>query len=1143
MASGTLIETERVIREKLEASGQYGKMRAMIMEAALRTVSASDSDDSGAHKPLVFHPTVALADAKRNGVTELSIVQEYLQYLGLQYTARVLQLEAGLQEVPLRTSAELQQQLHIAANNRPGPCLSALVHGGAAGLVQPIPATEAPADAAGEEGTKAEEDVDDAASSASDHHQPGGENTTYFISKWKKRHFVRHNQVSGQQVQIEYLTDCHTVVLDELDSMTVDDCEGGELVIAACEGSVFLRGCKNMTIHVACKQLRTRDCEHINLHIFASTDPVVEMSHHISFYPFHLRLPGLQRLFAEARLDPKANRFVHVYDFTPTEPQLPTPHFEVHFPDHHLSMEDRYASYGAPECPPEIEALLALRLMPAASSESGKNKSYDIRTGAQVWAQAGPMPVPAVAAAAAGRRAGPRWRDAVATHRAHVPKASAALQAESDYSFDEEDGEHGDDGGRLAMKAGKAFRLSSSSYAEESCDSSLKRRSVNAPATSRPPASAALATATSASSLTARSHSPAVWVFTEDQDDADAYRSRMDEGCGSTDIRSDSLGSNPSHSQRVVLQRRWTLEDDTLEDMGIVQTSSPRVLDNRLRLFSPSAAAVGSSKSGGPVSAYRAPLVTALPPDEASYTRSQTSLADGRKEEADDNAPSGARSFVVNAKMEAASRPSSRPRSTNHSGDAAHTRLPTTSSHHKKREKKAPTSCSPRGRTARSPPSRTASPRSSVSSPPSSSSSASSSCAVPGSPPPPHRSVKMLHMKEGGHTSSPPGSTDYLDGPLFAGLGPLMVVHVDVLPDVAGAQPIPSREGVAGEEAASVAAAASSSPSLSRPHPVHLDPYWGAVVERQEMDTHEREVAALHARLETADQQVRITEQQAVAAAEARAAELVQRYKADERKRRAQFQAALDTLREENRELTAKLEAVARAPAMGVLSATTCPLRTSSGDAATEARGNSIATTSGPLMASAAAVSQAEMTRQLQSIEGYWRDRLRTAERHWEDEMSRQTQQRREALDQVEELVRTVEQLQEELRYTRRQAARLREENIRLCGAAQAASTGIVASLAVPVAPATTSPPEEVSRLRKALREHQHKEAALLAQVESYGEEATRVRLRYEAALQKAERELAAERRRSTEMVKLYGSQLESLHHQLREGKPRSAAR
>ncbi|KAG5507588.1 hypothetical protein JKF63_06537 [Porcisia hertigi] len=388
MASSDVAHTERVIREKLEASGQYGKMRAMIMEAALQTVS----NGTDLLQPSVFCPTAELTNAKRNGVLELSLVQEYLQYLGLQYTSRVLELEAGLHEVPLRTGAELQQQLHVTADNQSGPCLSVLVHGEAAGR---MPSTAVDAGRA----FLAGDDVDDA---ASDHNQPGGEDTTYFISKWRNRHFMRHNQVSGQQVQLEYLMDCHTVVLDELDSMTVDDCEGGELVIAACEGSVFLRNCKNMTLHVACKQLRTRDCENIKLYIFTSTDPVVEMSHHISFYPFHLRLPALQRLFAEARLDPGANRFVHVYDFTPEESQLPQPHFDVHFPEHCLLMEDRYAEYGVPECPPEIESLLSLRLMPAASSESGKNKSYDIRTGSKAWAQTDSTPASVLPAAGVG---------------------------------------------------------------------------------------------------------------------------------------------------------------------------------------------------------------------------------------------------------------------------------------------------------------------------------------------------------------------------------------------------------------------------------------------------------------------------------------------------------------------------------------------------------------------------------------------------------------------------------------------------------------------------------------------------------------------------------------------------------------------
>nr|CAJ2470874.1 unnamed protein product [Leishmania braziliensis] len=682
------------------------------------------------------------------------------------------------------------------------------------------------------------------------------------------------------------------------------------------------------------------------------------------------------------------------------------------------------------------------------------------------------------------------------------------------------------------MEAGETFRLSSSSCVEEPWLSSLQQRCVTAPTTSRPSALTVLATATSASATTARSHSPAVWVFKEDHDD-DTQGSCMDESHENIGMQSGCLGNDPNHSQQAVLQRRWSLGNGNSYDMGTVQSPSSRVLSNRLRLFSPTAVGAESGKNSASACQYRGPLATAVQPDEASDTWSQTSLVNSCKEGS--GAPMGSSSLVIKAKAVPTPLPSSRLHSNDYRRDATHARPTPTNSRHNKEETVAPASYSETRGAERSPQSRTASPRSSVSSllP-----SASSSPAVPGPPspppPPPLRSIKVIPTAEVRHTSSPRGSTDYLDEAFWAGLGPLMVVHLDALPDLAGAQPNPSREVVSREEATSAADATLSSSLPSRSHSMHLDPYWTALVAQQELNTHEREVAALHARLENADQQVRIMGQQVMAAAEARAAELVEGYKADERKRRAQFQATLDALREENRELTAKLEAAARAPAMGILRATTSPQWASSGDAAVEARERVAGATSDLLVASATAVSPAEVTRQLQSIEAYWRDRLRTAERHWEDEMSRQTRQRREALDQVEELVRTVEQLQEEVRYTRRQAACLREENTRLCCAAKAVSADGVSALVLPVPPVTTPSPEEVLRLRQALKEHQHKEAALLVQVESYSEEATRVRLRYEAALERAEQELAAERRRSTEMVKLYGSQLESLHHQLR---------
>ncbi|KAG5481660.1 hypothetical protein CUR178_07013 [Leishmania enriettii] len=734
-----------------------------------------------------------------------------------------------------------------------------------------------------------------------------------------------------------------------------------------------------------------------------------------------------------------------------------------------------------------------------------------------------------------GRHAALHGRGAAVTHRAQALTAYAALQGEVNSSADKDDCGCDDDGGRLTTPAGEAFRLSSSRNVERPWLPSMRRRSSAVPVMSRPPSLTAGAAATS---VTARSHSPAVWVFEEDTEDKGAEENHIDEAYESLGVHADNFDSELYHAQRVVVQRRPALDDGNSDDAGNVVAPSPRALCNRFRFFSPPVAAGVGGKSSRPARPYRVPFATALSPEEASDPRLQTSSTNSREENS--STLKGSSSQAIKAKVKPGSLSSSRPHSNGRSCDAAHARPCTTDSHNDKGKREAPMSCSVRSGTALSPQSRTASPRSSASSPPSSSASCSS--AASGSMPPPLCSIKATRMAEVGDASSPSESTDYQDTSFVVGLGPLMVVHLDVLPELAGAPLTPPRESAAAGEVGSTAAAASPSPLLSHSHLAFLDPCWGALLLQQETDTHEREVAALHARLEIADQQLRVTEQQVMAAAEARAAELVQGYKADERKRRAQFQATLDALREENRELTTKLEAAARAPAIGALTAVTSPLWTSSGCAAAAARETAATATSGSLAVSAAAVSQPEMTRQLQSIEAYWRDRLRTAERHWEDEMSRQTRQRREALDQVEELVRTVEQLQEELRYTRRQAARLREENTRLCGVAKAASAGGAATLALSVSPAATPLPEEVSRLRQALREHQHKEAALLAQVESYGEEATRVRLRCEAALQKAEQELEAERRRSTEMVKLYGSQLESLHQQLREGRPRSLA-
>lgn len=831
----------------------------------------------------------------------------------------------------------------------------------------------------------------------------------------------------------------------------------------------------------------------------------------------------------------------------------------------------------------------------------------------------------------------PSWGEAAVTHRVLRPTAPSITASATDAPYGAAEGEEDDmleeeeeelldayQDGAYTQGPAAELRLWSGAVLQQRGPGWTPEPSRPPPLTAVPSATAMMTT--TATAATARSHSPAVWVFQDDVDPA-AGGGLGGDGAGgmeSSNFNNNSLSlrrfsgsvySDPNQSQRTVqLQHRLTAEAGSADDVSATQAPSPRVLDNRVCAFSrgSSASALGSMDSGdaerGAVSASRADTRhytggtdadaanTAayasggtrrfyhVPAAAALHGRRRASGAQGVQDDGHNDEGAGADEeeemdlalhagslqgrtaggaagaaaaalaankvpALPSASHSVPGRP--RGRALQRSAQpaqpmAAHASLAGPAAHPRVPLRPLPEQQQQQQRRRSSASSATRSTLSLLGSPSLDASTAADEphVALRSTPQPqthdPHTGTGMDAEEDAiSSASSEVLSSDDVEELYLPGLGPLLLLASVDTRATAAAQ--------TGEETPASSNLATLGSSL--------EPYRvaGAMLQR-EMDAHARERTALHARLEAAEQRVRLTEQQVGVVAEARAAELVQGYRADERKRRAQFQATLDTLREENRDLTARLEAAARAPAMGV--AATAPSRSlwpasaGEGDAAgprahlSEGPAGGVASSGG----AGALVSTSELSRQVQSVEAYWRDRLRTAERHWEDEMERQCRQRREALDQVEELVRTVEQTQEELRYTRRQAARLREENTRLCAAAAAAGSDSHTAMAVAAQPGAQTGgsgalgPAEAQKLRQALREHQHREAALLAQVESYGEEATRVRLRSEAALEKAEQELAAERRRSTEMVKLYGSQLESLHRQLREAKARSTA-
>ena len=440
-------QTELLIREKLETTGQLNKMRAMVIDASLRAIAGSSTAADPSELFAVSPNMQRLRDEQPEDLRRiLSVTVECLQWLGLAYSANVVSVESGVKPTELTKrdglaaalgcstapgSASIIQQLleggggvAVGANNgssaasspqraasrsqSPGNNTTAAVNNisavgntTATGMTS-FGSADAAANAANKSAASSTaasavntttnttgnlpvinpNDVDD--TSAPKPHRMS-ENSTHVISRWADRTFKRHGQVNGQPMNIDYLEGCKVVVLDDMDSTNIDDCKDTIFIFASVANSIFLRTSENCIVYAACKQFRVRDCTNCEVRLFAGTDPVVETSSNILFKPFNLRLPGLKNSFAAAGLDPAVNRYVHVYDFNAEDTKYPEPHFIVEHDNHGLEMEDMCEEDGVPECPIEIEMLLDGRLAPAASVESGANKSHNIKSGATAW--------------------------------------------------------------------------------------------------------------------------------------------------------------------------------------------------------------------------------------------------------------------------------------------------------------------------------------------------------------------------------------------------------------------------------------------------------------------------------------------------------------------------------------------------------------------------------------------------------------------------------------------------------------------------------------------------------------------------------------------------------------------------------------
>ncbi|CAI2162166.1 12720_t:CDS:2 [Funneliformis geosporum] len=105
---------------------------------------------------------------------------------------------------------------------------------------------------------------------------------------------------------------CTNVIIGAIHIKGLKDC----VIISGPVGSsILINDCENCVLVVACHQFRMHTSKQMNIYLHVTSYPIIEDCNIIKFAPYTLSIPGLDKMFEAAKLDPNNNKYNKVEDF------------------------------------------------------------------------------------------------------------------------------------------------------------------------------------------------------------------------------------------------------------------------------------------------------------------------------------------------------------------------------------------------------------------------------------------------------------------------------------------------------------------------------------------------------------------------------------------------------------------------------------------------------------------------------------------------------------------------------------------------------------------------------------------------------------------------------------------------------------
>lgn len=140
--------------------------------------------------------------------------------------------------------------------------------------------------------------------------------TTYdFYDLTDEKVMLRGDSLKNRDVSISKLTNCFVYLLGNPSTVTINDVKNTTIVCGPVSTSMFVNGCDNSNIVVACQQLRLHSTYNTNIYLHVTSKAIIEGCTDLRVAPYNLVYIGINADYDNAKLNRNRNNWDRLDDF------------------------------------------------------------------------------------------------------------------------------------------------------------------------------------------------------------------------------------------------------------------------------------------------------------------------------------------------------------------------------------------------------------------------------------------------------------------------------------------------------------------------------------------------------------------------------------------------------------------------------------------------------------------------------------------------------------------------------------------------------------------------------------------------------------------------------------------------------------